>query len=341
MTKKTKKATVTVKVKKTGEIFVYCELKSDGTIYPVTFELLNSAKNLSKGFKHEMKVCAVVCHEGMIEENLEKELSQAGADKIYQVKTTVAKAEGITELCKIKNPEIFLIGATIEGRTIAPLIATYLGTGLTADCTGLETVDEKLASTRPTFGGRLMATILCKTKPQMATVRAGVFKRTNKNCQEKCDFEEFRPELKDFNGDLIKILSSEVKRTAYCALEGAKIVVGGGLGLKNKEGFTLLKRFARAIGAAYAGSRKAVDKGLIEKEFQIGQTGKTVTPDIYLAFGISGAIQHLQGVENAKKIIAVNTDKNAPIFKNADLGVVADASKTLERLINELEQGEN
>ncbi len=336
------------------EIFVYTQItgkENEGAemqLHPVTLELLNSARELSCRIQGKVKVCAVVCkNENEVVENLKAALYKGGADKIYhikneKIKSSIGVARGISELCKAKNPEIFLIGATIEGRTIAPLIASSLNTGLTADCTKLEITnykdEKKLASSRPTFGGQLMATILCKTTPQMATVRPGVLKPCMEEYKQEGEFEEFCPNLEDFN-DPITILGTEINKNKFSnELENAQIVVAGGKGLKTEENFDKLKKFAKLIGAAVAASRGAVDMGLIEKEHQVGQTGKTIAPKVYMAFGISGAIHHIAGINNAEKIIAINSDKNAPIFENSDVGIVADAANVLDELIKELEE---
>lgn len=183
-----------------------------------------------------------------------------------------------------------------------------------------------------------MATILCKTLPQMATVRPGVLKPRAEEYKQEGEFEEFSPNLEDFN-DPITILGAEINKNKFSnELENAQIVVAGGKGLKTEENFNKLKKFAKLIGATVAGSRGAVDMGLIEKEHQVGQTGKTIAPKIYMAFGISGAIHHIAGISSAKKVIAINNDKNAPIFKNSDVGIVSDAAIVLDELIKELEE---
>lgn len=337
------------------EIFVYAQIVNVNNIpelHPVTAELLNSARELALQYKKSIKVCAVLCPKNDFSENfndIKKALYIAGADKIYYIKNENIKSymgvsKSIAELCKVKNPEIFLIGATQEGRTIAPLIASILGTGLTADCTKLEITDfkdeKKLASSRPTFGGQLMATILCKKTPQMATVRPSVLQKSMEPYKEDGEFEEFIPNLENFN-DPVTILGIEINKNKFASeLENAQIIVAGGKGLKNEENFNKLKTFANLIGAAAAGSRGAVDMGLIDKQYQIGQTGKTVAPGVYMAFGISGAIHHMVGINNAKTIIAVNNDESAPIFENADIAIKADAIDVLDKLISELQNTE-
>lgn len=343
------------------EIFVWAQISEENGVLAlnsVTLELLCKARKLGEDISKKIQVSAVLCLKEPLNElqnginDIKRALYEGGADKIYlikseKIKSSIGAAKAAAELCRAKEPQIFLIGATVEGRTVAPLIATELETGLTADCTKLEITtfkdEKKLASTRPTFGGQLMATILCKNLPQMATVRPGVLTKIEepyKECGENFEgfeYEEFIPALEGFN-DPITILGVETnKQRLSSELENAKIVVAGGKGLKNEDNFEKLKKFARLAGGAVAASRGAVDAGLIDKKFQVGQTGKTIAPDVYIAFGISGAIHHMSGVENAKKIIAVNTDENAPIFENADVAITEDAAVVLDELIKELE----
>ena len=340
----------------TRDIFVFAEIikKSDKmTLHAVVPELLNAARELADKYTNMLKVCSIICTDYNIDsdfENIKRDLYINGSDKIYFIKsekiqnyTGIAKA--VSEFCKAKIPEIFLIGATIIGRSIAPLISSDLNTGLTADCTKLEITnfkdEKKLAATRPTFGGQLMATILCKNLPQMATVRPSVLQKRGDIYKEDGEYEEFIPNLDDFCNHLT-ILNTEINKNKLSAeLENAQIVVAGGKGLKNEESFQKLIKFANLIGASYAGSRGAVDMGLIGKEYQIGQTGKTVAPKVYIAFGISGAVHHMVGISNAKKIIAINNDENAPIIENSDIAIVEDASKVLDELIEELEKNGN
>lgn len=337
------------KNKDAKEIFVYAEtIKNGGDLkfHTVVYELLCAAQDLASKYEGKLKVAAVVCLNEDFN-TVKNSLYENGADKIYHIKNEkitdyIGISKGITELCKEKQPEIFLIGATNLGRSIAPLISTALETGLTADCTKLEITnykdEKKLASTRPTFGGQLMATILCKNKPQMATVRPCVLQKSNDIYKKEGKFEEFFPKLEDYT-ECIKTLSKEINKNKLSSeLENAQIIVAGGKGLKNEENFNKLRKFANKTGAALAGSRGAVDMGLIGKEYQIGQTGKTVAPKIYMAFGISGAIHHLSGINNAEKIIAINNDENAPIVENSDVAIIDDASKVLDELLEELEK---
>ncbi len=339
-------------IKETKEIFVFAQTVNDINdnetlkFHPVTYELLNAAQDLASKFPDKLKVSALVCINEDFN-NIKNSLYENGADKIYHIKNEkmisyMEIAKGITELCKLKNPEIFLYPATILGRSIAPLVSAALNTGLTADCTKLEITtfkdEKKLAATRPTFGGQLMATILCKNLPQMATVRPCVLEKRKDIYKSEGEFEEFIPDFENYE-NCIKIISKEINKNKLSSeLENARIIVAGGKGLKNEENFNKLRKFANLTGAALAGSRGAVDSGFIDKEYQIGQTGKTVAPKIYIAFGISGAIHHLAGIGNAEKIIAVNNDENAPIIENSDIAIIDDASKVLDELLEELEK---
>lgn len=333
--------------KEIKEIFVLAQtVKNNDELkfHGVTFELLNAAQDLASKFSDKLKVSAIVASNEDFD-NIKNTLYENGADKIYRIKNEkmtdyMEIAKGVEELCRLKNPEIFLFPATNLGRSIAPLIASALNTGLTADCTKLEITnfkdEKKLASTRPTFGGQLMATILCKNKPQMATVRPSVLLKREDIYKNEGEFEEFIPNFENYE-PRIKILAREINKNKFSSnLENAQIIVAGGKGLKNEENFNKLRKFANLIGAAYAGSRGAVDAGFIDKEHQIGQTGKTVAPKVYIAFGISGAIHHLTGISSAQKIIAVNTDENAPIIENSDIAIIDDASKVLDELLDEL-----
>lgn len=227
---------------------------------------------------------------------------------------------------------IFLMGATAQGRELAPRIAARNNLGLTADCTEIG-LDEsgKLLATRPTYGGQLMATIMSKTDPEFATIRPGALKSEAMSVEKTAGVYSYNVDISNIVEN-IRVISTE-KKTVKNDLESAKLIVAGGLGLKNKENFDLIYEFAELIGAQPAASRAAVELGWAEAEIQVGQTGHTVSPKLYLAFGISGAMQHLVGISGADRIIAVNTDKNAPIFEFSDSGILADASETLKQLI--------
>ncbi len=236
------------------------------------------------------------------------------------------------------KPEIVLAGATSLGRSFIPRVAAILKTGLTADCTGLEIDTERrlLLQTRPTFGGNVMATIICQTKrPQMSTVRPRVFKKGAPDEQRKgevikVDFKKERITSRTRLLNFVEDLTERVK------IEDADIIVSGGRGLDKPENFTLLEELARVMGAALGSSRPPVDEGWIPYSHQVGQTGKTVCPKLYIACGISGAVQHLAGMQTAETIVAINNDPNAPIFEVATYGIVGDLFEVVPMLIEKL-----
>lgn len=312
-------------------ILIYAQLTRENYIHTVFFELLDKSKELASKLGG-VEINAVIFTTPNLINEFKESFQNMGLDKVYCFENDLFKnysteyySKLIVNLVNDIKPEIFLIGATTQGRDLAPRISSALHTGLTADCTGLD-INEKglLAATRPTFGGELMATILCKTYPQMATVRPGVF-RVN-SVYDKKDTEFIFPQY-SFEGieDRVKILDFRNSVDSIInELDSAEIIVAGGMGLKNEQGFALLKDFAKSIGATVGATRAAVEAGLAPSSIQIGQTGKTVRPKLYIACGISGAIQHIVGMENSEHIIAINNDKNAPIFEIADTGIVGD-----------------
>ena len=325
------------------KILVWGEVDKNNDLKDVVFQLVSKAKELSNSIDNSG--VTVISALSTIETQLPK-LSQCGADEVVLLDSDVLKtyntknyADAILQYLKAYPAEIFLIGATKQGRDLAPQISSALETGLTADCTGLEiTDDKKLAATRPTFGGELMATILCKTLPQMATVRPGVFPVKN---IESCEFatvvlNRFEPQFSTLSSK--KILKSFDINKDNLGLESAEIVFAGGRGLKDKATFEALEKLAQLLNVQVGATRKAVDAGLAEQSVQIGQTGKTIAPKLYIAFGISGAVQHCVGVSSAGKIIAVNSDKTAPITKFADLTIVADAKQVINEWIDILQK---
>ncbi|MBR0518183.1 electron transfer flavoprotein subunit alpha [bacterium] len=319
-------------------IAVYAEY-INGKFNPVVFELLSKANELANTTGEEVK--AIALGSGFVEEDLS--LLKKYADKIYLVDNPSLKdyrddvySAIMAHILNKYKPSVLLSGSTIRGRSFMPRVAVELETGLTADCISLE-MNEKgcLVQTRPAFGGDLMASILCEhTRPQMATVRQGVFPvddSINKNGKiEKVDIPS---EL--FNSDM-EVLEFHPCFCSDVNISDYDIVVAGGRGLKNEKGFALLKQLAELLGGCVAGSRPACDCGFIPHSAQIGQTGMTIKPKLYFAVGISGAVQHISGVEEAELIIAVNTDPNAPIFDIADYGIIADAFEFLPALIEKI-----
>ncbi len=316
------------------EILVYLEIENN-KISENSLDLISYAKEISNNAK--------ISGAAVLSENTVCDFSnfgKCGGDKLYILKSDLPfynKTKHpylILELIKEINPDIFILNSTTEGRELAPIVASSLEVGLVADCTKLEIENEKLISTRPTFGGRLMASILSKKNPQMATVRVNTFKKKEFTKEDKFEIQEC-----NFNVShpVLEILNFSDNKQAFLNLQNSKVILAGGMGLKNKENFDKLKRLAKLTGFMYAGSRKAVDKGFIEREYQIGQTGNYVAPEVYIAFGISGAVHHIVGIENSKKIIAINIDKNAPIFNSSDIGIVEDAEKILDILLEKME----
>ena len=323
-------------------VWIFAEQKK-GKIQPVAFELLVKARDLAGVLK--TTVSAVVLGNNLKGE-IDKLIRQ-GADEVYAVeheKLIDFLDEPYTKvmcaLIKKYKPEIVLSGATTVGRSLISRVAVKINTGLTADCTGLDIDPEKkiLLQTRPAFGGNIMATIITPNhRPQMATVRHKVFaaspadaKRKGRVIYEKLDNEFLSSRTQIV--DIVDILESTVN------LGEADIIISGGRGLCRPESFKLLEELARALGAALGASRAAVDSGWIAYSHQVGQTGRTVCPKIYIACGISGQIQHLVGMQSSKIIIAINKDPDAPIFKVATYGIVADLFQFIPLLTKKLKQ---
>lgn len=310
--------------------------------HPVVFQLLGKARELAKIL--EVKVSVIILGDGFDRE-LEV-FGHYGSDKVIYIKSPVLKnyysdlyASILTDLINEYKPEIILIGATPTGRDFAPRAAKKLNAGLTADCTGLEidTISRNLLQTRPTFGGNLMATIKTpNSRPQMATVRPGIFQapiKTNKSVEIKIIERELKE--KDSVTKILKIIDKERNSVN---LEEADIIVAGGRGVGSKENFKLIEELAKVLGAELGGSRVTVELNWLESDRQIGQTGKTVSPKLYIACGISGAIQHLVGMQNSEIIVAINKDRNAPIFNVAHYGIIGDLNEIVPALIGELKK---
>jgi len=324
-------------------VWVYIE-HAYGETKNVGLELLSQARVLADA--NQEKVVAVVI--GKDVDAVVKSAVTYGAEEVlvvegdeYKDYTTDAYTNAMVKLVEKYKPSVLLIGASNNGRDLGPRVAARLKTGLTADCTGLAVNEETkdVAWTRPAFGGNLMATIFCSdTRPQMGTVRPGVFKKAEP------DIARIAPIIKEAIHtpaetiltkvvDLIKAISdSGVK------IEEADIIVSGGRGMGKPENFALLKELANLLGGAVGASRAAVDAGWMPPLQQVGQTGKTVSPKIYFACGISGAIQHLAGMSSSDVIVAINKDPEAPIFDAADYGVVADLFEVIPVLIEEIKK---
>ncbi|MGS5515533.1 electron transfer flavoprotein subunit alpha/FixB family protein [Clostridioides difficile] len=313
----------------------------EGKINPVTIELIGEGRKLANQLGKELSVVIA----GYEVDKEVKELLHYSVDKAYYINdpllkdfTTDGYAISIADLIEVKKPEVVLVGATSIGRDIAPRIAGKIGTGLTADCTKLEIdlTDNKLLQTRPAFGGNLMATIVCpKNRPQMSTVRPGVMAKAIRTESENGVLEVVNPGLteKMIRTRLVEMLPQEKKSIN---LTDARIIVSAGRGLKRAEGFELIKELADKLGAEIGASRAAVDSGWIEHSHQVGQTGTTVRPELYIACGISGAIQHLAGMSDSKYIVAINKDSKAPIFNICDYGIVGDLYEILPEMVESL-----
>jgi len=300
----------------------------DGKIKTASLEILSEGRRL--GDKVGQKVSAVLLGHNVA--HLTQTLASYGADRIYLVETeelktytTDAYSNVVTGIiCKYK-PSIVLFGATRIGRDLAPRIANRIHTGLTADCTGLD-IDEKgqLIQTRPAFGGNIMASIVCTSaRPQMATVRPNVMKKVEPNTARTAQVESIRANI-DPRGIRTKVLEVVKIASGFRDLAESDIIVAGGFGLGKAENFRIVEELADVIGGAVGASRKAVDAGWKPHQCQVGQTGRTVCPKLYIACGISGAIQHTIGMQNSERIIAINNDPNAAIFKVADIRIVGD-----------------
>ncbi|MBZ4653369.1 MAG: Electron transfer flavoprotein alpha/beta-subunit [Peptococcaceae bacterium] len=321
-------------------VWVFAEQR-DGQVMNITLELLGEGKRLAETLGVEL---AAVLMGDQVESKV-PELFAYGADIVHLVEDTELKnyrTESYTavlaELIKKYRPEIMLIGATNIGRDLAPRLAGRIGTGLTADCTELDIDLEQrlLQQTRPAFGGNLMATILCaQNRPQMATVRPGVMKKL---IPDSCRTGKIirTPYQKDQVNVRTRILEVVKEAGRVVNLEEAQIIVSGGRGVGSQEGFAVLEELAQKLGGVVAASRGAVDAGWVPASYQVGQTGKTVHPKLYIACGISGAIQHVAGMQNSGLIVAINKNPNAPIFKVADYGIVGDLHQVVPLLIEAL-----
>lgn len=319
------------------DVYVFVEQR-EGKIQNVALELLGEARKLADNLGE--KVVAILLGKDIA--NHAQTLVQYGADIVLcadctelENYTTEAYTQAITQIINKRKPSIVLIGATTIGRDLGPRLSARLQTGLTADCTKLDISDNReLMMTRPAFGGNLMATILCSAhRPQMSTVRPGVMRMNEKDETRKGNIENINIDF-DKSKFRVRFVKSVKEKKDMVDITEARILISGGRGVGCNEGFAKLRALAAAIGdkAEVSSSRAMVDAGIIGHDRQVGQTGKTVRPALYLACGISGAIQHLAGMEESDFIIAINKDKYAPIFQVADLGIVGDVNKIIPLL---------
>ena len=324
------------------DVYVFAEQR-DGIIQNVALELLGKARELADANKE--KVVAILLGKGIKDQA--KTLIAHGADKVLVVDNDLLEnyltepyTEAITQIIKEQKPSILLIGATTIGRDLGPRVSARNVTGLTADATKLEISDDEaheFRMTRPAFGGNLMATILCKNnRPQMSTVRPGVMQKLAPDAKRKGEVVDYSIKFDSKKIERVKIVKTVKQKKTVADIAEAKVLISGGRGVGNKEGFKKLKALADELGGEVSSSRAMVDAGVMEQSRQVGQTGKTVRPNLYMACGISGAIQHLAGMEESDLIIAINKDKFAPIFSVADLGIVGDLHKIIPMLTERL-----
>ncbi|WP_350344312.1 electron transfer flavoprotein subunit alpha/FixB family protein [Proteinivorax tanatarense] len=323
-------------------VMVFIEQR-EGEIQKVSFELLGKGRELADKLGVKLKGVIV----GNKVNKLAEDVIAYGADEaivvdneLLDIYATNPYTKALSEVINGEKPEIFLIGATTIGRDIAPRVAARVETGLTADCTSLEIDDESndLLMTRPAFGGNLMATIICpEHRPQMSSVRPGVIPMPSRVDGKKGDITPWEVTLTDEDMDIeiIEIVKEEKEKVN---IEDANVLVSGGRGLGSKKNFEELEKLAQILDGEVSASRGVVDAGWVDAARQVGQTGKTVRPNLYIACGISGAIQHVAGMEESDFIIAINKNPKAAIFERADIGIVGDVNKILPALINELDK---
>ena len=344
---------MSLKVEECKGVFIFAQ-QVDNKINNIAYELLGKAKDLAADLGQDVTAVLI----GSDVKGLADSLAQYGADKVIVVDDPELKdyrtepyAHALASVIEQYKPEIMLIGATAIGRDLGPRVAARIHTGLTADCTQLDIGDFPLAATpgqeqkknqllmtRPAFGGNTIATIACPDfRPQMATVRPGVMQKREPDKSAKANIEECKLDFTP-NNKYAEILEI-VKQTSNVAdIADAKILVSGGRGVGSPENFKILEELAEAIGGTVSCSRAVVDSGWKPKEMQVGQTGKTVRPHVYFAIGISGAIQHVAGMEESDIIIAINKDESAPIFDVADYGVVGDLNQIVPELTKQIKE---
>lgn len=322
-------------------VWVFAEQR-EGELQKVSLELLGEGRRIADELG--VKLTALLLGNNI--ETLATTLAEHGADEVLVADdknlehyTTDAYTKVICDLANERKPGILFVGATFIGRDLGPRIAARLSTGLTADCTSIDVdvTNGDLLATRPAFGGNLMATIACPDhRPQMATVRPGVFAKITTD-PSNCNIEKVDVQLAD-SDVRTKVLEIIKSKKDIVDIAEADFIVAGGRGVGSKENFALLKELADALEGTVGGSRAAVENGWIDGAYQVGQTGKTVRPQIYIACGISGAIQHVAGMQDSDLIIAVNKDDSAPIMKIADYAIVGDVAKVVPELIAQVKE---
>ncbi|MBU0943355.1 MAG: electron transfer flavoprotein subunit alpha [Proteobacteria bacterium] len=322
-------------------VWVYCEFRA-GVLAPVSLELLGAGRRLADARGVPLSAVLIGSDTG----DTAQRLIGYGADTVYRIDdpslsyfSDESYGAVLTDLIKRHKPEIVLAGATAIGRSFIPGVANTLGAGLTADCTQLDirAADGALLQTRPAFGGNIMATIVClSSRPQMATVRPKVMKELDFDSARQGVIIDVTPDPALLQSR-VRVLESVVFEQDNVNIQESDILVAGGRGMDNAKGFELIRELASSMDAAVAASRAVVDAGWIGYPHQVGQTGKTVAPKLYIACGISGAIQHVAGMQSSETIVAINRDENAPIFAVADFGIVGDMYEIIPKLINKIE----
>ncbi len=332
------------------DVWVFVE-QEEGQIADVSLELLAKGQELAQ--KLNSQVCGLLC--GFRVGDLAEKAVHHGADRVLladhpelEIYRTLPYARVASDLVRERRPYVFLLGATPIGRDLAPRVASSIRAGLTADCTDLQIGDyvskkdnrvypDLLYQIRPAFGGNIIATIVNPhTRPQMATVREGVMRRRDPDTARQGTVEKIEPRLDE--RDLVLTVLSRETRESTVNLKGAPVVVAGGAGVGSQENFELVRELAHILGGEVGASRAAVDAGYVSREHQVGQTGVTVRPRLYIAAGISGAVQHRAGMSESSKIIAINTDPNAPIFQVAHYKIIGDVDKVLPMMIKALRE---
>jgi len=323
-------------------VCVYCEYRRN-SLAPVSLELLGIGRKLAD--TRGVRLTAVLL--GHQTGDTAERLIGHGADQVFRVdRPELAHfsednyADVLTAIIKEHKPEIVLAGATAIGRSFIPAVATNLNAGLTADCTKLEIREEDglLLQTRPAFGGNIMATIVCPAhRPQMSTVRPKVMKAQPYDAARKGEIMDYEPSVQQL-ASRISVLESVVSTESNVNIQEADVLVSGGRGLESDKGFALLTELAEVFGGNVSASRAVVDAGWISYPHQVGQTGKTVAPKLYIACGISGAVQHVAGMQSSETIVAINRDPHAPIFNVADFGLVGDLFEIIPKLIRRIEE---
>ncbi len=341
----------TISMEEYKGVYVFAQ-QVDNKVDGIALELIGKGKDLAETLGTEVTAVLV----GSNVKGLADELAEYGADKVIVVDDPELKeyrtepyAHALASVIREFKPEIFLVGATAIGRDLGPRVSARIHTGLTADCTQLEIGDfpinpipgreqkhNQLLMTRPAFGGNTIATIACpEFRPQMATVRPGVMQKRDRVAGAKANIVEYNPGFTPDN-KYVEILEVVKKVSDVADIMDAKILVSGGRGVGSAENFKLLEDLAEVLGGTVSCSRAVVDAGWKPKDLQVGQTGKTVRPNVYFAIGISGAIQHVAGMEESDIIIAINKDETAPIFDVADYGIVGDLNKIVPALTEKL-----